>query len=251
METVLENQTLHTFSYAPGLQDSDNLAASPITITATSEPTNDDWSCSLTIPQCSSPDYVQLIIGTRLDINIDADSVFTLYRQRVYVDVIDSDHLLYDLSFTTTGDHPNVQDSSAAINPAIFALLTDGNAHTFHGRGWQTGTSVILDTVELWESTLNSSPSTLQNKPPAFQLLCNGQFSVTGIFRSVEYPSFILSPIEYYDDIPPISPAINWPVGFTYGMQLGNNPVFTQQSDQSPMDLTWIEIVSFKYEKRS
>lgn len=129
-------------------KDSGDLITGTPTITATSEPASADYSFAGTFVKPTMNGVAMSFaevgweikrIATRLQVTIDSDDGTHDLRCRVYVDTKDSDHLLYDLSFTTTGAQVAVQPCHAVTKPVIFNALTDGAGHTFYFFFWSPG----------------------------------------------------------------------------------------------------------------
>ena len=146
-----------TLTYEPGLQDSGDLEASTKTINAPAEASgtaNADYHASLTLPK---PDDVRLAVKricARFEVVIDsiASGDIALYC-RVYVDVQDAAHRLFDMEWTAAGDKLTAVDTTKDELPAIYDLLRDGAAHTFYFFFWKTGSGegITISTVRVWE----------------------------------------------------------------------------------------------------
>jgi len=152
-----EKGKYETLIYQPGLQDSGDLENDIRTITNTLEATglvNADYQVSLTIPK---PEDVRLLIKricARLEVTIDAiPAVNTALYCRVYVDVQNTDHRLFDLNWTSAGNKLTAVDTCSGERIDIFDLLRDGTAHTFYFFFWRTGAGdgISISTVRLWE----------------------------------------------------------------------------------------------------
>ena len=147
-------EVIERLAYSPGLQDSGDLEPATRTITATVEATgiaNADYSAVLTIPAPSDSRLSVLRIAARLAGTIDSMTAGPLYG-RVYVDVQDANHRLFDLNWTTTGAKLAVVDTHSANLAAIFNLLKDGAAHTFYFFFWVNAGNAVISLVELWEA---------------------------------------------------------------------------------------------------
>jgi hypothetical protein len=109
------------------------------TITATAEGAVADYSYVGTLPVPTDSRLAILRIASRLSVTIDSDDGTHDLRCRVYVDVQDANHLLYDLTYSTTGNQLAVQDCLVGVKETIFNLLKDGAAHTFYFFFWSPG----------------------------------------------------------------------------------------------------------------
>jgi hypothetical protein len=76
------------------------------------------------------------------------------------VDSQDANHLLYDLTYSSTGNQLSVQDCLVGTKEVIFNLLKDGLSHTFYFFFWSPGNhSPVISVVELWEAVGTTSTS--------------------------------------------------------------------------------------------
>jgi hypothetical protein len=174
---------LHTDSYKsiyenigwyPTLKDTTDLITGTKTITRTSEASgvgNADYSSAQTL---TTVPYLNLVastletcrmaitrIATRLSVTIDSDDGTHDLRCRVYVDAQDSDHLLYDLTYSTTGNQLAVQACLVATKEIIYNLLKDGSAHTFYFFFWSPGNhSPVISVCQLWYGVGSSGTGT-------------------------------------------------------------------------------------------
>lgn len=165
--SVAKAPTYETISYAPSLITSNDLITGTKTISATSEASglgNADYSAALTLPMTCTVNGVSKVIGTtetrlaiirigtRSSITIDSDDGTHDLRCRIYVDAQDANHLLQDLTFSTTGNQLNVQDCLVGTKEVIFNLLKDGSAHTFYFFFWSPGNhSPVVSVAQVWE----------------------------------------------------------------------------------------------------
>lgn len=146
-----------------GYKETGDLEAATRTITATSELSgvgNAQYSTAQTFSMATALNgsastlalckLTILLLASRLNFTIDSDDGTHDLRCRVYVDSQDTDHLLFDVTCTTTGAQVAVQALSAATKAIIFGLLTDGSAHTFYFFFWSPGNhSPVLSLVNL------------------------------------------------------------------------------------------------------
>jgi len=143
---------LHTDSAVPPIIESIRLlncqAASPDleaatkTITATEEasgPANADYSYGATIPIPTDPRLTILNFAAYLALTIDSDDGAHDLRCRVYVDVQDAAHMLFDLSCSTTGTQAAATNLNATTLADIFNLCKDGAHHTYYFFLWSPG----------------------------------------------------------------------------------------------------------------
>ena len=147
-------EKIETILYSPGLQDSQDLEPATKTITALAEATglaNADYSKVLTLPKPADTRLELLRIGSRLSVTIDSFDLATILYCRVYVDAQDSDHRLFDLSWTTTGNQ--LAGTSATSGTTLYPLLSDGQSHTFYFFFWvNQANNAVISLVQLWEA---------------------------------------------------------------------------------------------------
>ena len=161
------HRVIENISYSPSVQDTTDLEAATKTITATVEATglaNRDYQAALTLAAPTDARFVVNRIAARLAATIDSMTAATLYG-RVYVDAQDADHLLFDLSWTTTGAKLAAQDTLVGTKEVIFNLLKDGAAHTFYFFFWVNAGNAVLSLVELWEGVGTSSTTPADQYP--------------------------------------------------------------------------------------
>ena len=94
--------------YGPSYPSTGNLEAGTRAITATSEASglgNVDYSVALTLASPSDVRMEVLRIVSRLSVIIDSFDVATTLYCRVYVDIQDADHRLFDLRWSSTGEN--------------------------------------------------------------------------------------------------------------------------------------------------
>jgi hypothetical protein len=163
--------------WAPGLKDTTDLEAATKTISATAEASgvgNADYSSvqTLSVTTCLNTVFSTLAacriaiqrMATRLSVTIDSDDGTHDLRCRVYVDAQAANNLLYDLTYSTTGNQLAVQDAAVGLKETIFNLLKDGSAHTFYFYFWSPGNhSPVISLCQLWFGVGGSTSSTLKH----------------------------------------------------------------------------------------
>lgn len=151
------HEKLETIVYQPGLQDSGDLEVGMKTINATAEASgtaNADYAAVLTLPKPADDRLAVQRVCVRLQTTIDdIPSGDTNLYCRVYVDVQDANHRLFDLDWTSSGTKLFAVDTHSGALATIFNILKDGTAHTFYFFFWKTGTGtgITISTVRLWE----------------------------------------------------------------------------------------------------
>lgn len=149
------SEKIEIITWSPGLQDTTDKEAATNTIEATSEASgvgNADYSAALTLAAPSDARLAVAQIAARLAVTIDSDDGTHDLRCRVYVDAQDANHMLFDVTYSTTGAQLSVSYCTSATLPAVFNLLKDGAAHTFYFFFWSPGNhSPVISVVELWE----------------------------------------------------------------------------------------------------
>jgi hypothetical protein len=149
-----------TYTYAPGLQDTGDLESSTKTISATSEPGTADYTSSLTLPIPTDSRLQIVRIGTRSSIVSDSlNAGCTSLRCRIYVDTQDANHLLHDITIASATTTLTTQDLLTGTKDTIYALLKDGNAHSFKFFFWVNSGNAVISLVELFEGVGNTGAS--------------------------------------------------------------------------------------------
>jgi hypothetical protein len=142
------------FSYSPGLKDTGDLEAATKTITAVAEASgvgNADYSSAQTLAIPADIRLAIARIAARLSVTIDSDDGTHDLRCRVYVDAQAANNLLFDLTYSSTGNQLAVQDTLVGTKDTIFNLLKDGAAHTFYFFFWTPGNhAAVISVVNLW-----------------------------------------------------------------------------------------------------
>lgn len=184
--TIYENIGVYA-----ALKDTTDLEAATKTITATAEASglgSATYSVASTLAISPIINGVAatlaacrmaiLRMGTRLSVTIDSDDGTHDLRCRVYVDAQDANHLLYDLTYSTTGNQLSVQDCSSATKATIFPLLQDSAAHTFYFYFWSPGNhSPVISLCQLWWGIGGTSTAT--SKHIQLQMVGNASFGIT------------------------------------------------------------------------
>lgn len=157
---------ISVITYSPGLQDSGDLEAGTTSITATAEGAtwaDYDYTVNMTLPAPTDARLVLKRIAARLAVTLDSLSTGANLKCRVYVDVKDAAHRLFDLSWGASGAQLAAADfASSDADPTIFNALKDGAAHTFRFFFWKdvAGTGdTVLSVVNLWEGVGTSGTS--------------------------------------------------------------------------------------------
>lgn len=141
-------QVVETISYAPGVKDTTDLVEpGTITIVAVAEGAVANCSAALTLTIPTDTRLAIVQIASRLAVTIDSMTAGTLFC-RVYVDVQDAAHRLFDLSWAVAGAKLSVVNLTAGT---IFNLLKNGAAHTFYFFFWVDAGNAVISLVELWE----------------------------------------------------------------------------------------------------
>ena len=146
-------KTLYDYiGWSDYMKDSTDLEAATKTISRTSEASgvgNADYSYAAALSAAPVFSGVATTweavlmtvvrIATRVAVTIDSDDGTHDLRCRVYVDAQDSDHLLFDLTYSATGAQAAVQPCLVGSKDIIFNLLKDGATHTFYFFFWSPG----------------------------------------------------------------------------------------------------------------
>jgi len=144
-----------TIYYMPGVQDSGDLETAAKSIVRTAEASglqNADYNRPLTIPQPADLRLTVKRLAARLAVNIDSFDVATHLYCRVYVDIQDADHRLFDMDWTGSGSKLIVADTFTGNKTTVFNLLKDGAAHTFYFFFWvNQANNAVISLVQLWE----------------------------------------------------------------------------------------------------
>ena len=137
--------------YEPGALTTGDLESGNTTITATAEGAVPDYTGVMTWVDPSDSRLAVLCLGTRANINIVSDDGTHSLRCRIYVDVQDANHLLYDLTYTTLGSQVAVQDLLAGTKEVIYNLIKDGLEHNFLFFLWSpTNHSPVISVAQVW-----------------------------------------------------------------------------------------------------
>lgn len=128
-EEIGIQEKIESISYTPGVQGSGDLEAGTRTITATVEASglgNADYNQALTL---AKPDDIRLVvkrIAARLAVTVDSFDAATHLYCRVYVDVQDANHRLFDEDWSSAGAKLDAVDTHPGASATIFGLLKDG-----------------------------------------------------------------------------------------------------------------------------
>jgi len=167
---------IENISWFPTLKDTGDLEAATKTISATAEASgvgNADYSSTQTLSTATVLNGAAstlaacrlaiMRIASRFSVTIDSDDGTHDLRCRVYVDAQDANHLLYDLTYSTTGNQLAVQATLVGTKEIIYNLLKDGSAHTFYFFFWSPGNhSPVISVCELWYGVGSGSTSGAQ-----------------------------------------------------------------------------------------
>lgn len=112
-------EKIELVSYSPLYPTTGDLEAGTKAITAISEASgvgNADYSATLALASPSDARMAVLRIVSRLSVTIDSFDTATHLYCRVYVDVQDADHRLFDEDWTTTGTKLDAVDAHSGVN---------------------------------------------------------------------------------------------------------------------------------------
>jgi len=154
--------TIEQFLLNGPLDDTGDLETATKTITATTEGASPDYTSGLlTMPSPITPADARLRIlriATRCSITIDSDDGTHDLRCRIYIDTQDADHMLYDLTFTTTGNQLASQCLTETVKAILFNLLLSGAAHRYKFFFWSPGNhSPVISVVNAWAAVGSTS----------------------------------------------------------------------------------------------
>jgi hypothetical protein len=150
-----EENPVSCFNYAPVIGDTGDLEAATKVISATSEAAGlGNATYSKALGAMAKPSDTRFVIDsmmTRLSIITDAFTCAHL-RCRVYVDAQAANNMLYDLDIVAgPATTVAVSPCTTAVLPTVFALLTDGAAHTYYFFFWVDAGAATLSAVQLWK----------------------------------------------------------------------------------------------------
>ncbi|KKL68965.1 hypothetical protein LCGC14_2119720 [marine sediment metagenome] len=157
-------ERVESLEYTPTVKDTTDLEAGTTTITVTSEASgvgNADYNAALTLLAPDDARLVVLRIAARLQVTIDSFDTATELYCRVYVDVQDADHRLFDETFGGgAGAKLAAEDTLVGTKETIFNLLRDGAEHTFYFFFWiDQATNAVISVVQLEEGVGTQSTS--------------------------------------------------------------------------------------------
>ena len=153
--------TVEQFLINGQLADTGDLEAATKTITATSEGAVPDYTSGSIVLNNAGVQFCTpadarlrvLRIATRLSVTIDSATGTPDLRCRVYIDTQDTDHLLFDLTFITTGNQLASQCLTAATKSVLFNLLKGYTAHVYKFFFWTPGsTAPVISVINAWEA---------------------------------------------------------------------------------------------------
>jgi len=147
-------EKVESLVYWPRVQDSGDLAVTRV-ITATVEASglaNADYSTTLKLPMPDDTRIVVKRVAARLAIGAGAIIGSPNLRCRVYVDVQDAAHMLFD---SNVGAEVNYVEAMDTTSGDIFDLITDGASHTYYFFIWDPNYSAgvneyTINRAQLW-----------------------------------------------------------------------------------------------------
>jgi len=153
MSVIIDGRTssVETISYAPGYTVSGNLVPGPsYVVTAVAEAVGlgaADFVVPLAIP---APTDARIIVNAiAMYLGIDSTVADGNLYCRVYVDVQDDDHRLFDVSFWPGA----LEEFDATLSPVwipdAFNLIADGLIHDYYFYFWKDGAGVGAEFVGL------------------------------------------------------------------------------------------------------
>ena len=153
----IENITAWIGQYAAALASGD-LIPTTLTITATAEPAVADLSKEYRIGNVAWTGWDSrleiLRTAARVSLNITSMTATHLYC-RVYVDVQDADHRLFDLDIIATGEKLAAEVTHSASKATIFNLVKDNSLHTYYFFFWVDAGNAVMDKAEFWHGVGN------------------------------------------------------------------------------------------------
>jgi hypothetical protein len=175
-------------SWSPGLKDTNDLEVATKSIIKTSEDSgvgNADYSILMSAAALPADARIAVAMAAaKSSLTIDSDDGTHDLRCRIYLDVQDSDHLLMDLTFSSTGSQLSVQNLSASTKAVIFNLLKDGGSHTWYWFFWTPGSHApVISEVRLYYGLGASTGSETWNE--VLEVTHVGMFQVMWEFTCV------------------------------------------------------------------
>ena len=153
----IENITALIGYHASALTSGD-LIPTTLTITATAEPAVADLSKEYRLGKVVWTGWDSrleiLRTAARVSLNITSMTATHLYC-RVYVDVQDADHRLFDLDIIATGEKLAAEVTHSASKATIFNLVKDNSLHTYYFFFWVDSGNAVMDNAEFWHAIGN------------------------------------------------------------------------------------------------
>ena len=153
----IENITAF-IGYHAGALTSGDLIPTTLTITATAEPAVADLSKEYRLGNIVWTGWDNrleiLRTAARVSLNITSMTATHLYC-RVYVDVQDADHRLFDLDIIATGEKLAAEVTHSASKTTIFNLVKDNSLHTYYFFFWVDAGNAVMDNAEFWHGVGN------------------------------------------------------------------------------------------------
>ena len=153
----IENITAF-IGYHSGAFTSGDLIPTTLTITATAEPAVADLSKEYRIGNMVWTGWDSrleiLRTAARVSLNITSMTATHLYC-RVYVDVQDADHRLFDLDIIATGEKLAAEVTHSASKATIFNLVKDNSLHTYYFFFWVDAGNAVMDIAQFWHAVGN------------------------------------------------------------------------------------------------
>jgi hypothetical protein len=140
-------------SYNGGVKDTTDLEPGTATIVPITRPAiaAAQYTSVQTLSTPSDARLAILRLVHRLNVNIFAMGTAGHLYCSVRVDVDDANHEVFNENWTTNGNKLDAVDVHSGFLPAVLALLTDGNPHTFYFLFWaDQANQVQITVVQLW-----------------------------------------------------------------------------------------------------
>jgi hypothetical protein len=128
-----------TINYKDAYFSTPDIIPTTITIAATAEASglaNADLHSHATIAAPTDPRLAVVNLVAFLSLTIDSDAGTHDLRCRVYVDVQDAAHMLFDVSCTTLGAQTAATNLNSSTLATIFASMKDGAEHIYYYYFW-------------------------------------------------------------------------------------------------------------------
>lgn len=237
LNQITKALTIEANNFTPGLQDSTNLFPLGLNVAAHAQPAAANITWTATIPKCTSPYYVQDMLGSRLALNDTAfNAGAAILYCSIYIDdptgtnvarrLFDNTHLVAD----TGVEDDYVADITLAAFPTIFPLLNDGLPHTYYFFLWCDAGNVDVLLEQLWLSNCGTGDTEKQSAHIVYTGFIDGFFDLFGgSFDSVETGGY--GYLSYPGAITPIITG--------FGLRLVSNPIILTSGD-SPTDLAYL-----------